>query len=104
MRWLALFTVVLALGCKKGDLAKCDKGCRNYAELVFWGKADAEIAAAPVAQREALRKQKLAEFTKNLERGIDLCTSKCIDANYDKDVNCWIAAKTADQAKACGGD
>ena len=104
MRWLCVLALVLGVGCKKGDPQKCDKACRNYAELVFWKGADAEIAAAPVEKREELRKQKLAEFNKNLERGIDLCTTKCVDANYSKDVDCWLAAKTAEQAKACGDD
>ena len=93
--------VLLAAACHKGDPQKCDVACRNYAQLTFWHKADAEIAAAPEERREELRKQKLAEFEKNLERGIDLCTTKCVDANYDKDVTCWTNAKTYEQLQQC---
>lgn len=96
----------LTLGCLgcKGDPAKCEKACRNYAELVFWAKADAEIEAAPVDKRDELRKQKLAEFSRDLERGIDVCTSKCLSANNEDDTKCMINAKTAKQAKACVSD
>jgi hypothetical protein len=90
----------LAIGCK-GDPVKCDKACRNYAELVFWDKANAEIDAAPVAQRDELRKQKLAEFTKNLELGINTCTSKCLSANNDDQTKCLLNAKTGKEAKTC---
>src|SRR6478735_8237854 len=99
---LVLLTVI-GSGCK-GDPAKCEKACRNYAELIFWEKADAEISKAPVEQRDELRRQKLAEFTKHMELGIDTCTSKCLSANKDDDINCMIAAKTAQQAKACVAD
>jgi hypothetical protein len=105
MRQLALLLVVLGLGLGcKGDPDKCDKACRNYAELIFWSKADAEINAAPAEKRDELRKQKLAEFSKNLELGLNTCTSKCLSANNDKDTKCLIEAKTADQAKACVED
>jgi hypothetical protein len=100
---LVLFVSVLGIGCK-GDPEKCEKACRNYAELVFWEKADAEISQAPVEKRDELRKQKLAEFTKNLENGINTCTSKCLSANKEDDIKCMIDAKTAKQAKACVED
>lgn len=90
-------------GCK-GDPEKCDQACRNYANLIFWDKANVEIDAAPADKRDELRKQKLAEFTKNLELGINTCTSKCLSANNDDDTKCLLAAKTAEQAKACVTD
>jgi hypothetical protein len=96
--------LLLAAACKKGDPQKCEVACRNYAQLTFWHAADAQINALPPDQRDAARKEKLAEFEKNLERGLDLCSSKCVDANYDKDVACWTNAKTYDQLKKCGGD
>lgn len=98
-----LFAASLCFGCK-GDPEKCEKACRNYAELVYWEQADAEIAAAPLEQRDELRKAKLAEFTKNLENGINTCSSKCLSANEKKDIDCMINAKTAKQAKACVED
>src|SRR5262245_11868078 len=93
--------LLCAIGCK-GDPEKCDRACRNYFELVFWQKANAEIDQAPPAQRDELRKQKMAELANNLAEGVDLCTSKCTSANNDDTIDCLIKAKTADQARACG--
>jgi len=92
--------VFAALGCK-GDPVKCEKACRNYAELVYWKQADVEINAAPLAERDALRKKKMGEFSNNLSKGVDMCTSKCMSANNDKTTNCLLEAKTAEQAKGC---
>ena len=100
MRWALLVLVVVA-ACKKGDPQKCDIACRNFAQLTFWHKADAEIDKLPADQRDAARKTKLAEFTRNMERGLDTCSSKCVDANYSKDVDCWTNAKTYEQLQKC---
>ena len=101
MRWLVALCLFVA-GCPcKGDPDKCDRACRNYAELVFWEQANAEIDQLPVAERDAVRKQKMAELAANLAKGVDLCTSKCISANNTKDTDCLIEAKTAASAKAC---
>jgi len=101
MRWLVV-AILFATACK-GDPDKCEKACRNYAELTFWKGADAEIAAAPEAQREALRKEKLAKFTADLEHGINLCVSQCVSATAtsDKVADCMIAAKTAEAVRLC---
>jgi hypothetical protein len=94
--------LVFALLCAcKGDPVKCDQGCRNYATLVYWKNADAKIAAAPPDQRDALRKHLLGKFDSELENGVDMCISQCQSANNAADVECWIGAKTADQALAC---
>ena len=87
-------------GCK-GDPVKCEAGCRNYATLVYWKQADAEIAKLPADQRDALRKKKLGELDKKLESGLDMCTSQCMSANKEDDIDCLVAAKTADQASDC---
>lgn len=87
-----------AAGCK-ADAQKCDQACRNVAKLLYWQQADKDIAAAPAEQRDALRKQKLGEFSTKLEAGIDLCISQCQSARPD--VDCMIAATAAEQAKAC---
>ncbi len=100
MRWALLFVVAIA-ACKKGDLKKCDAGCRNYAQLDFWHGADARIAALPAEKRDEARKKELADFTRGMERGLDLCTSKCVDAANEKDVTCWINAKTYDELQKC---
>lgn len=94
------FAIAAGTGCK-GSPEKCDKGCRNYAELIYWKQADAEISAAPPEKRDELRKKKMGEFSHNLSRGIDLCTQQCVSANNDELINCMIEAKTAEQAKAC---
>ena len=103
MRWLLALCFVFSTGCQacKGDPEQCDRACRNYAELIFWEKANAEIDQLPVGERDALRKQKMAELARNLSEGIDLCTSKCVSANNTKTNDCLIAARTADAAKAC---
>jgi hypothetical protein len=93
-------TLALLVGCK-GDPVKCEKACRNYAELTYWKQADAEINAAPLAERDALRKKKMGEFSHNLSRGVDMCTSQCMSANNDEVIDCLLAAKTAEQAQSC---
>lgn len=103
----ALLVSVALGGCMKqcnADPDKCEKACRNYAQLVFWEQADAEINAAPVEKRDELRKQKLAEFTKNMENGLPTCTSKCVSANNDTDMKCMLEAKSSKQVKACVED
>jgi hypothetical protein len=106
MRWLIALCFVFAAGCHscKGDPEKCDKACRNYAELVFWEKANEEIEKLPVAERDAVRKEKAAEFAANLAKGVDLCISKCVSANNTDDMNCLIEAKSAKGAKSCVTD
>ena len=97
---LALLVSVLLCACK-GDMVKCEQACRNYGTLVYWKHADAEIAAAPPAERDALRKKKLGQFDSKLENGVDMCVTQCQSANNDADMECMIAAKTADQAIEC---
>jgi hypothetical protein len=98
---LALVLLIAIAACKKGDPVKCDTACRNYAQLKFWHQHEPEIAAASPEQRDAVRQKLLADFTRGMERGLDLCTTKCVDANYDKDVTCWTNAKTYDQLHKC---
>ena len=100
MRWALVVLVALA-ACKKGNPEKCDAACRNYAQLDFWHGADARINALPPEQRDEARKKELAEFTRGMERGLDLCVSKCVDAAYTKDVSCWTNAKTYDELQKC---
>lgn len=106
MRWLVALCLLFSAGCQscQGDPVKCDLACRNYAELDFWDKENIEIEKLPVAERDEARKKKLAEFTRNLERGLDLCTSKCVSANAKDDTNCMIEAKTAKAVRACVTD
>jgi hypothetical protein len=96
-----LLALALFLGACKGDAQKCETGCRNFATLVYWKDVDAEVAAAPADQRDALRKRRLGEFGSKLENGIGMCISQCQSANNDADLECMIAAKTADQVAGC---
>jgi hypothetical protein len=101
MRLVTLLSVLaLGSGCK-GDAQKCEQAARNYATLTFWAKADKEINAAPAAKRDGLRKKKLSAFTNELESKIDVVVSQCQSANNDEQIDCMIAAKTADQAMEC---
>lgn len=106
MRWLLALCFVFATGCQacKGDPEKCDQACRNYAELNFWEKANAEIDKLPPAERDAARKQKMAEFAASIEKGADMCMSKCVSANNTDQTDCLIAARTAKAARACVAD
>jgi hypothetical protein len=90
----------LVAGCK-GDAVQCEQGCRNYGALVFWKNAETQIAAAPAAERDALRKTMADKFKADLEGGISLCVSQCQSANNTSDTECMINAKTGDQALAC---
>ena len=101
MRLVLALTLTLLLHACKGDAQKCEAGCRNFAALTFWKVADAEVAATPADQRDARRKRKLGEFDSKLESGIDMCVSQCQSANNDTQIECMIAAKTADQATDC---
>ncbi len=104
MKWLlalCLVAEVSALAGCKGDPVKCETGCRNYFTLVYWDKTDPMIAAAPPAERDAMRKQKLGEFEAQMTRGIDVCSTQCMSANNDKDIDCMVEAKTAKAVKAC---
>jgi hypothetical protein len=97
---LAVVLGLLLCACK-GDAKKCEQMCRNYFTLTYWKQADVELAAAPPEQRDAVRKRQTGEFDSRLGNGLDLCVTKCRSANNDDDMECMLAAKTADQAIAC---
>ena len=92
--------ITSSAGCRV-DAQQSDQACRNAMSLAYWKAADPEIAAAPADQRDALRKQKLSEFTQKVEAGIDGCVLRCQSARDQSTVDCMIAARTADQAQAC---
>lgn len=98
MKWLCVLALVTAC---KGDPQKCERAVRNYHQLVYWEKADSEISVAPPAQRDALRKTKLAEFEVETQKGVETLVTQCVAANNTDTINCMIEAKTAAQAKAC---
>jgi hypothetical protein len=89
------------LGCK-GDRVKCEKAARNYATLVYWQRAEAEMAKLPTKEeRDAERKKRLSKFTLELEKDIDFFVTQCVSANNDDMVDCMIDAKTGDEASKC---
>lgn len=100
MRSVALVLLILLAACQ-GDPQKCEKAVTNYATLVYWKKANAEIIAVPPDQRDALRKQKLAEFTAQLDKGLQTLVSQCVSANNKDQIKCMIEANTAEEAKDC---
>ena len=99
---LWILVVLVATACQ-GDPQKCEQAVRNYATLVYWEQADAEILKVPPDKRDALRKDKLAEFSAKMEKGLDTLVSQCTSANNKDQINCMIEAKTAQQAKDCSG-
>ena len=98
---LGLLFVLLLAACNKSNVQKCDLGCRNYFKLHYWKDADAEIAAAPPEQRDAVRAQKNAEYDDRMMKNLDLCVTKCQSGADQKRVQCWIDATTAEQAEKC---
>lgn len=97
---LVIFAALLAPACK-GDKQKCEQAARNYAELMFWKKANAEIDALPESERELARKKKMSAFTNELENNIDFITEQCVSANNEKQVDCMIKSKTAEEVSKC---
>ena len=97
----ALSVAVLGLSGCKGDRGKCEKAARNYATLVYWKRADAEIAKLPVDQRDAERKRRLSKFANELEKDIDFFVEQCVNANNDDQIDCMLAAKTGEEAAKC---
>ncbi len=98
---VVMFLAVVALPGCKGDRAKCETAVRNYADLMGWKAANAEIDALPEGERALARKKKLSQMTNELESKIDFVVDQCVSANNEEQVNCMIAAKTADQASKC---
>jgi hypothetical protein len=100
MRRLALAAAIFVTACR-GDAQKCEQACRNVYTLTYWQRADADIAKLPPEQRKLERQKRLSDFTNRLEMGVDTCTTQCQSANNDQQIDCMIAAKTAEQAIAC---
>ncbi|MBE7449853.1 MAG: hypothetical protein HS111_13410 [Kofleriaceae bacterium] len=100
---LALLAAVLAalVGCSRPSAEDCEAALRNWFTLVYWEEAEQEIAAAPPAEREALRQAKTAEKDKQLEGGLDLAVMQCRGARDHDGVKCMKEATTAAQARKC---
>lgn len=87
-------------GCK-GDRQKCEKATRNYFELRFWARTNAELAKLPESERALAKSKKVSEFVNKLEEQIDFRVEQCVSANNDEQVDCMIAAKTDEQVVKC---
>ena len=96
-----LAAVTLAAGCRKAEYGKCQAATKNFATLQYWSEAEPVIAAAPVAERNALRKLKIAELEQKLADGIDMAISQCQSANNDGQIECMTSALTWADAKQC---
>ena len=101
MRLALLLVALVHLAACKADAHKCEQASRNFATLTYWKRVNAEIAAQPPEKREALRRRRLSEFTAELENKIDLVVKQCQSANNEDQIDCMIAAKTAEEALEC---
>ena len=104
MRLVTLLAIaVLAAACGRVDNAKCEEAARNYATLVYWERADAEIAKLPADEQPIERKKRLAAFTNELETQIDAVVHNCRNSRNEEQADCMIAAKTGADARKCAG-
>jgi hypothetical protein len=103
MRLRAFVFVALALvvGCSRPSSKDCEEAIRNWFTLIYWDKAEAEIAAAPPEQRDALRAEKAKEKDRQLDGGIELGINQCRGARDHDGVKCMKAARTAAAARKC---
>jgi hypothetical protein len=83
------------------DRDACDRACRNYASLKYWGVAEGEIASLPPAARDEARKQKSAELATKLESGMASCVAQCLSADNATQTACMGDAKSLEQLAAC---
>jgi hypothetical protein len=90
--------------CDKATVESCDKGCRNYFTLHYWEEAEREIAAAPEAEREALRAKKVSDLEPRMMQNLDICVQRCRSGGEKSRVNCWIEAKTMAELKRCDAE
>jgi hypothetical protein len=98
---LVVMIATLSLGGCKGDRAKCEKAARNFFELRFWARTNAELAQLPESQRDLYRSKKVSEFTNRLEEQIDFRVEQCVSANNEEQIDCMIAAKNEAQVLKC---
>jgi hypothetical protein len=98
---LLVLSLALVAGCSRPSAKDCEEAARNWFTLVYWEKAEAEIAAAPPEQREAMRAEKAKEKERQLNAGIELAINQCRGARDHDGVKCMKAAKTAAEARKC---
>lgn len=96
-----VFALGIAAGCSKVDAKKCEQAARNYATLVYWERADAEIAKLPADQQALERSKREAAFANELETRINVVTQNCRNSRNEDQADCMIAAKTGADARKC---
>jgi hypothetical protein len=90
-----------ALAAPVLDQALCDHACRNYATVMYWSTADAEIARLPPEARDEARKQKAAALGPKLEAGVPACATQCLESHNLAQVACMDRATSAPALRVC---
>jgi hypothetical protein len=98
---ILLAGVLAAVGCNKPKAEDCEEAIRSWFTLIYWEDAEKAIAAAPLAEREAVRAEKLADRDACLKVGLDLSVRQCRAAGDFKFIECMKSARTATAARAC---
>ena len=101
MRLVVLFVIIVSAAACKADAQRCEQAARNFATLTYWKKTNAELEKLPADKREGARKKALSLFTNELEGKIEGIVQQCQSANNDEQIDCMIAAKTAEQSLEC---
>ena len=83
------------------DEALCDHACRDYATVMYWSTADAEIARLSPEAHDEARKQKAAALGPKLEAGIPACVTQCLESHNLAQVACMDRATSAPALRAC---
>jgi hypothetical protein len=96
-----LLLALAPAGCSRPSAKDCEEAIRNWYTLIYWEKTEAEIAAAPAAEREAMRQAKAADKDAQLAKGMELAIMQCRGARDHDGVKCMKAATTAAQARKC---
>lgn len=97
----AVLVLAAAPGCSRPSAKDCEETIAKWFTMIYWEKAEAEIAAAPPEQREAMRQAKAAEHERQLKGGMDLGVMQCRGARDHDFVKCMKQASNATQAKKC---
>jgi hypothetical protein len=90
-----------ALAAPVLDQALCDHACRNYATVMYWSTADAELAGLAPEARDEARRQKAAALGPKLEAGLPACVTQCLESHNLAQVACMDRATSAPALRAC---
>lgn len=79
----------------------CERACKNFAQLKYWERADAEISALPAGDQAPAKAQKISELATRLDAGMPACVSTCIESNNATQTACIAAAASVGALRAC---